>query len=41
MTNMATLKGWSLTVSIVDMIWGMVITGTSAAGGYIAARRFV
>ncbi len=41
MTNMATLKGWSLTVSIVDMIWGMVITGASAAGGYIAARRFV
>ena len=41
MTNMATIKGWSLTVSIVDMIWGMIITGASAISGYIAARRFM
>ena len=40
MTNMATLKGWSLSVSIVDIIWGMVITGTSATGGYFVAQRF-
>lgn len=40
MTNMATLKGWSLSVSIVDILWGMLITGTSAATGYLAARRF-
>lgn len=42
MTNMATLVGWSLTVSVVDMIWGMVITGTAATAGYLAsvgARR--
>ena len=41
MTNMATMKRWSLTVSFVDMSWGMVITGASAVSGYIAARRFV
>ena len=34
MTNMATLKGWSLTVSMVDMVWGMVITGVSSLAGY-------
>ena len=34
MTNMATLKGWSLTVSMVDMVWGMVITAVSALAGY-------
>ena len=40
MTNMATLKGWSLSVSSVDIIWGMAITGTSAIGGYFVAQRF-
>ncbi len=42
MTNLATLLGWSLSVSIVDMIWGMVITGTAATAGFLAsagARR--
>ena len=39
MTNMATLKGWSLTVSLVDMVWGMVITGTSSLAGFLIASR--
>ncbi|MBH67743.1 MAG: hypothetical protein CMM58_05260 [Rhodospirillaceae bacterium] len=34
MTNMATLKGWSLSVAIVDIFWGIVITGTSSIVGY-------
>jgi uncharacterized membrane protein len=33
MTNLATLKGWSATVSIVDMIWGAVVTATAAIAG--------
>ena len=39
MTNMATLKGWSLTVSLVDMVWGMIITGTSSLAGFLIASR--
>ena len=39
MTNMATLKGWSLAVSLVDMVWGMVITGTSSLAGFLIASR--
>ena len=39
MTNLATLAGWSLTVSIVDMVWGMVITGTAATVGFLASSR--
>ena len=39
MTNMATLKGWSLTVSLVDMVWGMVITGASSLAGFLIASR--
>jgi uncharacterized membrane protein len=39
MTNLATLVGWSLTVSLVDMAWGMVITGTAAVAGFMACAR--
>lgn len=38
MTNLATLKGWSLPVSLVDMVWGGALTGLAAVGGYFAAR---
>ena len=31
LTNLATLKVWSLKVSLLDMAWGAVLTGTSAA----------
>jgi uncharacterized membrane protein len=40
MTNLATLKGWSLIVSVVDMAWGAVLTATAAAAGYYAVSRF-
>ena len=39
MTNMATLKGWSLTVSLVDMVWGMIITGMSSLAGFLISSR--
>lgn len=35
-TNLATVKGWSVTVTIVDIVWGMLLTGVSAAVGYLA-----
>ena len=41
MTNYATLKNWSLTVSIVDTLWGTVLTGTSAFVGYVLTRYLV
>ena len=31
LTNLATLKVWSLKVSLIDMAWGAVITGTAAS----------
>jgi uncharacterized membrane protein len=34
LTNYATLKVWSLKVTILDMIWGTLLTGGAAAGGY-------
>ena len=40
MTNLATLKGWSLQMSLVDMAWGAFLTATAAAAGYLAVTRF-
>lgn len=41
LTNAATLKGWSLTVTIVDMLWGAFLAGLSAAVGVWVALRFI
>lgn len=35
LTNYATLKVWSLKVTILDMIWGTVLTGGAALGGFL------
>lgn len=34
-TNLATLKNWSMTVAIADMSWGTVLTAISATAGYL------
>jgi uncharacterized membrane protein len=39
-TNLSTLKGWPVSLSIVDMIWGTVLTATSSACGFTAALYF-
>lgn len=41
MTNLATLKGWSAKVSMVDLIWGGALSGVAAVAGYFAARLTV
>lgn len=38
LTNHATLKAWTTTLTVVDMAWGAALTGFSATMGYIAAR---
>lgn len=34
MTNMSTLKGWSLTLAIIDIAWGTLLTAVAATAGY-------
>ena len=41
LTNMAVLKGWSPTVTFVDMFWGGSLTAVSATTGLYLAKRFV
>jgi uncharacterized membrane protein len=38
LTNLATLRGWPLTVSLVDLAWGAVVTAAAAAASFLAMR---
>jgi len=38
LTNLATLRGWSITVTVLDIGWGAVLTAIGATAGYAAAR---
>ena len=40
LTNHATLKAWTTTLTLVDMAWGTVLTAAASAGGYMIARAF-
>jgi uncharacterized membrane protein len=38
LTNQATLAVWQTRLTVIDLIWGTVLTMVSAMGGYFAAR---
>ena len=40
-TNLATLKGWSSLITFVDLAWGTLATGVSAALGYVIVSAIV
>ncbi len=37
MSNLSTLKNWSVSVTIVDMAWGMTLSAVAATRGYLVA----
>jgi len=39
-TNLSTLKGWSLTVTLADLAWGTVLTAAAATIGTLAVSWF-
>jgi uncharacterized membrane protein len=40
LSNLATLRGWTLKLSVVDMVWGAALSGFTAAATLIIAGRF-
>ncbi len=40
MTNLSTIRGWSVAVSLADWTWGVVVTAVSAVVGYAATAYF-
>lgn len=41
LTSLALFKGWSVTVVLIDILWGTVLTGTVAAVALWLARMFI
>ena len=41
LTNLATVKDWPLLVTIVDLIWGMVLSASVSTITYFLAVRFL
>jgi uncharacterized membrane protein len=39
LTNQATLRNWSTTLTVADICWGALLAGISAYLGYLAAGR--
>ena len=39
LTNLATLRGWPMTLSFVDMAWGSVLSASTAAITYLIMSR--
>ena len=39
-TNLATLKGWSVKMTIVDIVWGTVLTASVASVSYFVTNAF-
>jgi uncharacterized membrane protein len=41
LTNLATLRDWPVLVTVIDLVWGMVLTGGVAALSYLIAGKIV
>lgn len=40
-TNMATLRDWPITMSVIDVAWGTGLTALSAIAGYFAVHTYL
>jgi len=40
LTSLAILRGWPVNVTIIDMIWGALLTAASAGAAYLITRKF-
>ena len=38
LTNQATLRDWPVTITVVDLVWGTLLTAVAAIAGLLAAR---
>ena len=40
LTNLATLKNWPIAVTIADILWGMILSGSVSVLTYFIASKF-
>jgi uncharacterized membrane protein len=41
LTNLAVVRNWPLALSFIDIAWGTLVSGVSAAAGAVAMRWFI
>lgn len=41
LTNLSSLKNWSLTVTIIDIIWGTFVSSLSASLSFLVITKFM
>jgi uncharacterized membrane protein len=41
LTNLATLRDWPVLLTVVDMLWGTVLSVSVSAIGFIAGKRLI
>lgn len=41
LTNLATLKDWPLLVTLVDLGWGLILSGSVCVAAYFAANKIL
>jgi uncharacterized membrane protein len=41
LTNMATIKNWPLSIVVIDMVWGLVLTGSVSLLTYFFTTKFL
>ncbi len=41
MTNLSTLKNWSLMMTVVDIAWGTFLTSAAATVGFLVTQRVI
>ena len=39
LTNMATIANWPLSIVVIDIVWGMVLTGSVSLLTFFAAQK--
>jgi len=40
LTNLATIKGWPLLITVVDLLWGTFLTISVSLVGFVVGKRF-
>jgi uncharacterized membrane protein len=41
LTNLATLRNWSVTLTIADLLWGTMLTGVASTVGYFVTTAIM
>ncbi len=40
LTNLATVKGWPVLITAIDLVWGSAVSGVTSLAGYALIRLF-